>query len=224
MPIVTSSPARVVIAKRCVGQCAKDSRFAVLVQEVIPSMALPQSNFTGVRAESADPFAMQLALSRVHARLVPMQSGEQGYVLDPSAESWFELPAAAASPVMVWAARCACCSTYSEVSPRSMTRLTRRGVNFAHGEVALTQFRVDNEGVCRLVPLTARHSTGDSTPAAEALGHLSPERLLGDTLDARADVFSAGVLLWEALAGRRSVQRGDGVCSARRARTKSSSA
>ncbi len=59
-------------------------------------MALPQSSMnrsTRIRSESADPFAMQLALSRVHARLVPMQRGEQGYALDPSAEGWIELTA-----------------------------------------------------------------------------------------------------------------------------------
>ena len=170
-------------------------------------MPLPQPRMnrsTRIRPESADPFAMQLALSRVHARLVPMQRSDHGYALDPSAKGWLELPAGRgfAGYGLDRALR-----MLLDVL-RGLTALhdtfDAEGINFAHGEVALTQFRVDSEGVCRLVPLTKRHSsTVDSTPASEVLGHLAPERLLGEPVDARADVFSAGVLLWEALAGRR---------------------
>jgi eukaryotic-like serine/threonine-protein kinase len=153
--------------------------------------------------ESADPFAMQLALSRVHARLVPMQRDEHGYAIDPSAEGWVELPIGRgfAGYGLGRALR-----MLLDVL-RGLTALhdtfDAEGVTFAHGEVALVHFRVDSEGVCRLVPLTARHSSADCKPPSDALGHLAPERLLGEPVDARADVFSAGVLLWEALAGRR---------------------
>ncbi|HEY0469393.1 MAG TPA: hypothetical protein VGC79_34625, partial [Polyangiaceae bacterium] len=158
---------------------------------------------TRFRPESADPFAMQLALSRVHARLVPMQRDEHGYSLDPSAEGWVQLPAGRgfAGYGLGRALR-----MLLDVL-RGLTALhdtfDAEGVNFAHGEVALVHFRVDSEGVCRLVPLTARHSAAESTAPVEAIGHLAPERLLGEAVDSRADVFSAGVLLWEALAGRR---------------------
>ena len=179
---------------------------SLLDQTSIPSMASSHSSmnrFSGVRPESADPFAMQLALSRVHARLVPMQRGEHGYAIDASAERWFELPAGRgfAGYGLGRALR-----MLLDVL-RGLTALhdtfDAQGESFAHGEVALTQLRVDPEGVCRLVPLTPRHSSAVSTPPSEALGHLAPERLLGERVDARADVFSAGVLLWEALAGRR---------------------
>jgi len=168
---------------------------------------------TRARPESADPFAMQLALSRVHARLVPMQRAEHGYALDPSAEGWVELGGGSgfAGYGLGRALR-----MLLDVL-RGLTALhdtfDTEGVNFAHGEVAPTHFRVDTEGVCRLVPLTARHSASESRPPSEALGHLAPERLLGEPVDVRADVFSAGVLLWEALAGRRlfSETTGDAI-------------
>jgi serine/threonine-protein kinase len=35
------------------------------------------------------------------------------------------------------------------------------------------------------------------------LGYIAPEQLLSEPLDARTDIFSAGVVLWEALTGRR---------------------
>ena len=160
---------------------------------------------------AADPFAMQLALSRVHARLVPMLKRERGYAVDPSAEQWFELPAGRgfAGYGLGRALR-----MLLDVL-RGLTALhdtfDARGNTFAHGDVALPQFRIDGDGVCRLVPLTARHSlAAEGVFALEVLGHLAPERLLGEKVDARADVFSAGVLLWEALAGRRLFEESTG--------------
>lgn len=154
--------------------------------------------------DAVDPFAMQLALSTVHARLVPMRRGEHGYELDPSTADWFELPAGRgfAGYGLGRALR-----MLLDVL-RGLTALhdtfDATGETFAHGDVALPQLRIDPDGVCRLVPLTARHSLSRSSPPArEALGHLAPERLLGELVDVRSDVFSAGALLWEALAGRR---------------------
>ncbi len=123
---------------------------------------------------------MQLALSQVHARLVPMQRGEQDYALDPSANGWFQLPAERgfAGYGLARALR-----MLLDVL-RGLTALhdtfDAEGITFAHGEVALTQFRVDDEGVCRLVPLTARHSpAGESSLPADALGHLAPRAPAG---------------------------------------------
>ena len=201
------------MAKRYGGHGARDSSIVTfssrgsltLLPDPKPTMpSNPSANRLPVsRPEIADPFAMQLALSRVHARLVPMRRAESGgYEIDPSALSWFELPSGRgfAGYGLGRALR-----MLLDVL-RGLTALhdtfTATGNGFAHGEVALPQFRVDNEGVCRLVPLTARHFSG-AAYAPEALGHVAPERLLGEGVDARSDVFSAGVLLWEALAGRR---------------------
>ncbi|MEO6600599.1 MAG: hypothetical protein ABIQ16_12035 [Polyangiaceae bacterium] len=164
----------------------------------------PSLNRSAASLEPSDPFAMQLALSTVHARLAPMRRSEGGYELDPGIADWFELPAARgfAGYGLGRALR-----MLLDVL-RGLTALhdtfDATGENFAHGDVAPSQLRVDPEGVCRLVPLTARHSLNlAGAPAQDALGHLAPERLLGESVDVRADVFSAGTLLWEALAGRR---------------------
>jgi len=169
-------------------------------------MALPQSHmnrFTRARPESADPFAMQLALSQVHARLVPMQRDELGYAVDPCAEGWAELSASRGFAAYGLGRALRMLLDILRGLTALHDTFDAEGFNFAHGEVAPTQFRVDDEGVCRLVPLTTLHSGAATKPATEVLGYLAPERLLGEALDARADVFSAGVLLWEALAGRR---------------------
>lgn len=168
-------------------------------------MASNPSLNRSAQREHIDPFAMQLALSTVHARLVPMRRSAQGYELDPSTSAWFELPSGRgfAGYGLGRALR-----MLLDVL-RGLTALhdtfDATGEHFAHGDVALPQLRIDFDGVCRLVPLTKRHSSNvaGAPTTREALGHLAPERLLGEAVDVRADVFSAGALLWEALAGRR---------------------
>ena len=75
------------------------------------------------------------------------------------------------------------------------------GEAFVHGAVCPQHVYVDEHGTARLVPLLSSHLTGSSRP--EHHGYLAPERLAGERLDVRADVFSVGVMLWEALAGQR---------------------
>jgi serine/threonine-protein kinase len=82
------------------------------------------------------------------------------------------------------------------------------GAAFVHGEVVPALIRVDAQGIARLQPLAPWHWQTAGTPVSqESMGHLAPERLLGDAIDCRADVYSAGALLWEALAGKRLFQR-----------------
>jgi serine/threonine-protein kinase len=70
------------------------------------------------------------------------------------------------------------------------------------GEVKLCDF-----GIARV--LTA----GDGLPE-EAIqgkaGYMSPEAARGDAVDARSDVFAAGIVLWELLAGQRLYRSGGG--------------
>jgi eukaryotic-like serine/threonine-protein kinase len=44
-------------------------------------------------------------------------------------------------------------------------------------------------------------------------GYMSPEHARGEAVDARADVFAAGILLWELVAGRRMYKTGEGTGS-----------
>ena len=66
------------------------------------------------------------------------------------------------------------------------------------GEVKLTDFG--------LAKAASQVSVTDPGVVKGKFGYLSPEAALGETVDRRADVFAAGILLWEMLAGRRLFQ------------------
>jgi serine/threonine-protein kinase len=84
----------------------------------------------------------------------------------------------------------------------------QRPMHLAHGEISTATVVVGTDGIARVLHAIARR-----LPRAEAarasLGYLAPEVHAGDAYDARADVFSAGVLLWEALSGRRLFEEAD---------------
>lgn len=65
------------------------------------------------------------------------------------------------------------------------------------GEVKLTDFGVaDVEGMMR----------GESGALRGTVPYMSPEQVLGLAVDARSDLYSAGVIFWELLANRKLVQ------------------
>lgn len=156
-------------------------------------------------SSSAERFAAQLALARVHPNLIALERTPGGYAMPrDETRGWFELRAkrGLAGYGLARALRMLL-DVLTGLSALEDTR-TEKGVPFVHGEVVPAMLRVDPRGATRLVALAPWHWGAPGTlPVPERHGHLAPERLLGDVIDARADVFSAGVLLWEALAGRR---------------------
>jgi serine/threonine-protein kinase len=81
--------------------------------------------------------------------------------------------------------------------------------HFVHGNICPQQIYVGEHGSAKLVPLTSWQARS-STPH-EPNGYVAPELLRGEPADARADLFSIGVMLWEALAGRRLFPDGRGA-------------
>jgi len=141
----------------------------------------------------------------VHPRLVPLERSPAGYSIPRELSAgWFELRAkrGLAGYGLARALRMLL-DALEGLTAIEGTR-TSKGQPFVHGELVPAMLRVDDTGVTRLIPLAPWHWSEPGTlPAGERCGHLAPERLLGDPIDARSDVFSAGTLLWEALAGRR---------------------
>jgi len=84
--------------------------------------------------------------------------------------------------------------------------LLHRTQGFVHGEVQPENLVLGEDGVGRLVPVVRAHWVRGERRAPERLYYLAPEKLLGDGADVRSDVFSLGVLLWEAVAGQRLIE------------------
>jgi serine/threonine protein kinase len=66
------------------------------------------------------------------------------------------------------------------------------------GEVKLCDF-----GIARANDLATATGEEPSEAIKGKAGYMSPEQARGDKLDGRADVFAAGIILWELLAGRK---------------------
>ena len=81
-----------------------------------------------------------------------------------------------------------------------------RTLSFVHGEVQPEHVVLGEDGVGRLIPVVRAHWVRGEERAPERLYYLAPEKLLGDRVDVRSDVFSMGVMLWEALTGQRLLE------------------
>jgi serine/threonine protein kinase len=72
------------------------------------------------------------------------------------------------------------------------------GRGFVHGEVCPQHvFIID--GIARLVPVVRRHWIAVTNPVTSS--YAAPELLLDEAPDHRADLFSVGAMLWEAMTG-----------------------
>ncbi|WP_437965929.1 serine/threonine-protein kinase [Sorangium sp. So ce260] len=90
----------------------------------------------------------------------------------------------------------------------------RKGV--VHRDVSPSNVLLSFEGEIKLCDFgIARAHERSGATLDEALqgkaGYMSPEQARGEALDARSDLFAAGILLWELLAGRRMYSAAPGA-------------
>jgi len=81
-------------------------------------------------------------------------------------------------------------------------------LNIVHRDVSPQNIMVGDNGVARVLDfgIAKAESRSQSTRPGTVKGkfsYLSPEQIRGQPVDARTDVFSAGVVLWESLTGQR---------------------
>jgi serine/threonine protein kinase len=81
-------------------------------------------------------------------------------------------------------------------------------LELVHRDVSPQNILVGADGVARVLDFGIAKAVGrlqdtDSGQIKGKVAYMAPEQLTGRAVDRRADVFAAGVVLWEALAGRR---------------------
>jgi eukaryotic-like serine/threonine-protein kinase len=85
-------------------------------------------------------------------------------------------------------------------------------MSIVHRDVSPQNLFITTEGVCKLLDFGVSKvlTEGSRTRTGMLKGklpYMAPEQIRGEQIDARADVFSMGVVLWESLTGRRLFQR-----------------
>ena len=83
-----------------------------------------------------------------------------------------------------------------------------------HRDVSPQNVLIGTDGVARVVDFGIAKAAGQSQVTRDGqvrgkIPYMAPEQLLRRSLDRRVDVYAAGVVLWEALAGKRLFQADD---------------
>lgn len=88
-------------------------------------------------------------------------------------------------------------------------------LGIVHRDVSPSNILLSFEGEVKLCDFGIARANAFADAASEQVivgkaGYMSPEQARGEALDVRADVFAVGIILWEALAGRRLYRVGEG--------------
>jgi serine/threonine-protein kinase len=122
-----------------------------------------------------------------------------GYFLELLIQAGTPMPLPAANYI-AWCVLDALSYLHAGIGATPAVPLVHRDVNPSNvllsvtGDVKLTDFGIaEFEGYPRAEPGALRGT----------IAYMSPEQVVGDTVDARSDLYSVGIILWELIANRR---------------------
>lgn len=86
--------------------------------------------------------------------------------------------------------------------------ITGEPLNLVHRDVSPQNILVSYDGNIKVIDfgIAKAATNGENTRAGVIKGklsYLSPEQVLGETLDGRSDIFALGIVLWETMTGKR---------------------
>jgi len=93
-------------------------------------------------------------------------------------------------------------------------------LGLVHRDVSPQNIMVSFEGSVKVIDFGIARALGRISDTASGalkgkLGYMAPEQARGEAVDARADIFSLGVVLWESIAGRRLFMRDNELATLR---------
>ncbi len=85
--------------------------------------------------------------------------------------------------------------------------------DIVHFDLKPDNILIEEKGKVKLIDfgLASRVSSGEKIAAKGTLEYMAPEMLLGEVVDARADLYSLGIILYELLSGKLPFEKGESV-------------
>ncbi|MFH1812445.1 MAG: serine/threonine-protein kinase [Pseudomonadota bacterium] len=183
---------KVVVVKRMLSKLARDPRFVkMFIDEAKLAVQLSHANIVQILTLAEHAGTPFIVMEYVHGRdlfsaLRTAAQGKAGIPVDFGLHCIVEMLKGL---------------SYAHTASGS----DGRPLHLVHRDVTPSNIFISFDGEVKLGDFGVAHATGevDRREVRGKFGYLAPEALHGQQLDARADLFSAGVVLWETLAGRR---------------------
>ena len=187
---------QLVAIKRLHPHLVEDPGFReALLAEARLAAGIHHANVVDVRDVEAVGDAVQLVMDYI-------EGASLGELVRACASEGRHLPAGVAVRVVLDA----CAGLHAA---HELTGDTGRALGLVHRDVSPQNVLVGIDGVARVTDFGIAKciETSDPGTSRESLkgkvGYMAPEYVRGETVDRRVDVFALGVVLWEALCGRR---------------------
>jgi len=183
---------KVVVVKRMLSRLARDERFVeMFLDEARIAVRLQHANIVQILALEAHEGRPFIVMEYVHGC-------DLLAVIKRVRETKEELPVG-------FVAFCLSEALKGLEYAHTATGPDGKPLNLIHRDVSPSNIFISFNGEVKLGDFGVAHQAGEAqgSEVRGKMAYLAPEILRGEEIDARSDIFSAGVVLWEALARRR---------------------